>query len=379
MSGIADRSCLHNLNYLLEFLAAWENRPAYLTPMAYQWCSAISEAAGEPNASETTIEPSITQQHILRYQLRLPPQNSTRVWPPGAGLSDVGPGHDPGRLDASSHHSRRRPQHLTPPMYAHLLFITLEIGFRRDQSVQRLDHTSHHKWVLETAFSSDDDDVIADAVCVWIIGGGSKPPGSCARYLAKRVERGEPFSPRLRQASIRAIERIWCNDLGMSWLGLDTVRWLNRLDVDVDDIGDECNWFALFGDVIYSPMGLGSLSSHYWRLLDKLVAPELPIVLDSRDIEVMRTLEEAEDWEELGVWMVLIWTFLPGSEVLDEVLKSVGDIERATLKLLSRQPSVLPRFDDLSGRPGHEEYKDKLRQICDQARMGRLTSESPLQ
>jgi hypothetical protein len=42
MNVIADGSYLHHLNYLLEFLAAWEKRPAYLTPMAYQWCSAIS-------------------------------------------------------------------------------------------------------------------------------------------------------------------------------------------------------------------------------------------------------------------------------------------------------------------------------------------------
>ena len=381
MSGIADGSCLHQLNYLLEFLAAWENRPAYLTPMAYQWCSAISEAAGRPITSELTIESSYAQRYILQYQLRLRPRDPAAdgFWE-AEGFSGVGPSHDPVRLDSTSHHSRRHPQHLTPPMYAHLLFITLEIGFRRDRSVPRLDHTSHHKWALETALSSDDDDVIADAVYAWISGNNRTLPGSCACYLAKRVERGEPFSPRLRQESIDAIESIQRDELRAS--GLDTVRWLNRLDVEVNDIEDEGTWVILLGDVIYSPMGLENLSFHYWRLLDKLVASAPPLVLDSQDMEVMRTLEEAEDWEKLGVWMVYIWTFQPRSEVPDQAPGSVGDIERATLKLLSRQQSLLPRFDELLGGPDptiDEEYKDKLRQICDQARVGRLPSEFPLQ
>jgi len=85
--------------------------------------------------------------------------------------------------------------------------MTLEIGFRcvmlsDDWSSLRLDHTPHHEWVFETAFSSNDE-VIADALCVCIVGGGYAPFGSYARCLAKRVERDVPFSPRLRQASIR--------------------------------------------------------------------------------------------------------------------------------------------------------------------------------
>ena len=44
MNVIANGRCLQHLVYLLEFLAAWEERPTYLTPMAHQWCSAISEA-----------------------------------------------------------------------------------------------------------------------------------------------------------------------------------------------------------------------------------------------------------------------------------------------------------------------------------------------
>jgi len=43
--AIVNGNCPQHLYYLLEFLAAWEKQPAYLTLMAYQWCSAISETA----------------------------------------------------------------------------------------------------------------------------------------------------------------------------------------------------------------------------------------------------------------------------------------------------------------------------------------------
>jgi len=333
MKGIADRSCLHHLIYFLEFLAAWEKRPVYLTPMAYQWCSTISEAVGRHDPSETTTYPSYAQEYILLYHSRLRPQDPVDFWFGDAEeeFSKVGLSHDPVRLDSTSYHSRGRPQHLTPSMYAHLLSITLEVGFRRDtpshdQSVLRLDHTSHHKWVFDTAFSSDDDEVIADALSIWTTGVGSTPPCSCVCYLAKRLERDTPFSPRLWQTSIRTIEHIWRNELEVS--GLDTIRWLNRLDVDVDNMVEKRTWEKLLVGVMRSPTGPESLSSHYWHLLDKLVTSSHFLDLESRDVEVMRSLEEAEDWEKLGAWMVAMWSGLP-------ISKSMEAIEEVTLKLLS--------------------------------------------
>ena len=376
MNSITDGSCLHHLNYLLEFLAAWEKRPAYLTPMAYQWCSAISEAAGRPDPSEITINLPSQLKFYLRYQMRLRPQDVADFIRDPDGFSEVGPGHDPVRLDTTSHHSRGRPQPLTPPMYAYLLFIALEIGFRhvtpsRDQSVLLLDHTSHHKWVFETAFSSDDDDVIADAVRVWIVSSDSTPLGSCARYLAERMERYTPFSPGLREASIHTIERIWRNELEVS--GLDTVRWLNRLNINVDDAvdGDRGgSWARVLVGVMRSPTGLESLPSRHWHLLDELVASKHFLHIEARDMEVMRSLEKAEDWEKLGVWMVVVWSGQP-------MFESMGGIEEVTLKLLSRRPSAFQRFEDLckaltcSGWICRA-HKGKLQRICDQVRTGQL-------
>jgi len=46
MSAIVDGDALQHLNFLLEFLAAWSKCPTCLTPMAYEWCSAISDVGG---------------------------------------------------------------------------------------------------------------------------------------------------------------------------------------------------------------------------------------------------------------------------------------------------------------------------------------------
>jgi len=293
MNGIADGSCLHHLNYLLEFLAAWEKRPAYLTLMAYQWCSAISEAARRPSPNKISTSLPDPLQRILQYRLRLRPQGRFPITTE-SGFSQVRSCRDPVRLDPTSNLTNGHPQHVTPPIYPYLLSITLEIGFRHitsscHQPALHLNHTSHHEWVLETAFSSDDDEVIADAVCVWIVGGDSSPPGSCARHLARRMESGTPFSPRLQQASIRAIQHIWPNELKVA--GLDTVRWLNRLNVNVGDMVDQERWARLLVGVIHFPTGPESLSSRYWCLLDKLVvASKLVLPLEQRDAEVMRSL-----------------------------------------------------------------------------------------
>jgi len=382
MTSIADGRSLYHLNYLLEFLAAWEKRPAYLTPMAFQWCSAISEAAGRLGPSEMPISlPNSLPLH-LQYKLRLRSHDpATNGHIAEVGFSRVGPGCDPVRSGAASH-TPGHLQHMTPHIYPYLLSIILEIGFRRVASgpgALHLDHTPHHEWVFETAFSSHHDDVIADAMCIWTAGGDSPPPGSCARYLTKRMKRDTPFSPRLRQAGIHVIKRIWRKELKASVLY--TVCWLNRLNVDADDIPVKEHWARLLVEVVRSPAGLESLSSRYWRLLGELAAAsKLYLPLAPRDMEVMRLFEKTEDWEKLGVWMVVVWSFLPSPSI--PVSESMERIEEVTLKTLLRRPSALPMFEDLCqagvlGLGSRRAYKDKLQRICDQARAERSIPESP--
>jgi len=154
--------------------------------------------------------------------------------------------------------------------------------------------------MFEAAFSSNDDEVIADTVCVWITG-DSAPTGSFVCYLAKRAEEATPLSPRLRRVGIRTIWRTWSSELAVSVS--ETVRFLNRLEAEMDEVEDKYAWVWLpLVRVVRSPTGFENLSSHYWGLLGELTLVTLQVGnFELRDVEVMKLLEEVEDWEKLEV------------------------------------------------------------------------------
>ncbi|KAF9783371.1 hypothetical protein BJ322DRAFT_1070501 [Thelephora terrestris] len=215
--------------------------------------------------------------------------------------------------------------------------------------------------MFETIFSSDDDETIADAVCIWTVDHYGIPPGSLARYLARRVERAEPLSLRLRRAAIRALECIGVSELEAS--GLETIRLLNRLQADVDEISDKYKWSEVLISAMRSPAGVESLSSHCWCSLRKLLGflGWYPRSL-TRDVEVMISLEEAGDWEILEVWIVFMWY------VSRPIPKWMEVLERGTLELLLHQPSALTRFEDLCNQMESLGYNTQpLRRICDKA------------
>jgi hypothetical protein len=118
------------------YLRAWGNRPKYLIPTAYQWCSAISKKIRECRGDEPTSE----------------------------DLSSSSP--------------------LNP--YGIILSLSLAIAFRHIGSegvllYGRLSHTPHDEWMLDIIFTSGDDDAIADAVYVRIVDPYATPSGSCTR------------------------------------------------------------------------------------------------------------------------------------------------------------------------------------------------------
>ena len=257
--------------------------------------------------------------------------------------------------------------------------MTLNVGFRpagpgRDQPAVHLGGASRNDQMFEAAFSSDEDDVIADAVCAWIADRDIAPPGSFSRFFTKRLGNEESFSRRLQWASTRTIELIWHSELEVP--GLETVRLLNRIKVDMDDIVGRGELRTLLISVIRLTIGQERLSSHHWHSLDELASESnLCGGFVSRDVEVMKALEEAEDWERLEVWMWILLKSLasyprPTSE-------SMRDIEETNLKLLLRRPSAIPRFEDLVGKLPLPSDDATLRQICDRARSEQLPSQSP--
>jgi hypothetical protein len=383
MDAIDDGICVQHLDFLLKFLVAWEKRPMYLTPMTYRWCSTISEAAGrlgvgEPPVGQPPKEPlrSLPGQPSLRIDFRLrlrrqvlaPYPNPLRI--AEEGFSAVGPGCNPVRIDNTSDHTHICPQDLIPIHYARLLPMILEIGFRLagpGHGGSAL-HTFHREWTFKGAFSNEDDESIADAATVWIIGGDQPPPGSFVCYFAKRMEKSTPFSPRLRQVAIRVIERFWRSELEAS--ELEIVRLLNRLDVDVDDMVEKHPWVELLVRVIRLSAVPESLSSHYWRLLEKLAQVKYcTLILTPRDVEVMRSLEKVEGWERLEDWTTVVWLSSPQANLRE-------DVKQVTLKLLMQRPSALARFENLC-RTGRLYFpcEAKLQQICNQARAEQLPLE----
>jgi hypothetical protein len=160
MDVIASGNGPQHLNLLLEFLAAWEKRPVYLTPMVYQWCSAIHETVGILGLGEIPVNPP-PDLPGLEYQLRsklhpqsqcrchtcLPHKPYPRLRPQDLVHSDsisnyqplsefaereffhVGPDCDLVCMGGTSHHTCGCPQDLIPLHHMMLLPIILDIGF----------------------------------------------------------------------------------------------------------------------------------------------------------------------------------------------------------------------------------------------------------
>jgi len=343
---IANGDHLEHLYYLLEFLAAWDKRPQSLTLIAQQWCSAISSAVQQLGRRKVLIiQPRQQQENLesngeIQFQQQ-DPTGEIQLYPSGLGLqlrlrqqdpahgegprslfsiverefSHVGPGCDLVCSGAISHHT---PSHLA---YTHLLSITMEIGFRlaTPQSTWPAPHLDwpSHTWIFETAFSSTDDDVVADAVCMWSASDHA-PPGSFVHFFSTRARRAKLFSPRLRQMGICAIECIWRGELKASVS--ETVDLLNCLNANVDDLVEKSVWVELLVEVIRSPIGLKRLSPIYWDLLDKLMTGgNLPRIHMSCDVDVMGILEMIEDWKKLEVWTLVVWESLPWCGDINEL------------------------------------------------------------
>jgi len=385
MDAIANGNCVRHLKYLFNFLEAWEKRPPCLTPMAYQWCSALSGVITEPSLDVTYTR----QAHNSRSGIYQIIDMRRQAQKEEDQFTEVGPGCD------LVHRARECRRNMDPHHYAELFFKTLKIGFRLaqphwDPPVIHPNHTPQYDRMFEIAFSSGYDEVIADAVCAWVKYDYRTPAGSLVYHFADRVKRTAPFSRRLRQMAIHAIPHIWSSELTVS--ALEIVRLLNHLEADVDDLVVNFLWVDLLAEVIRSPAGFENLSSRYWSLLDKLIltAPPLRYFRMSfghftlRDAEVMGLLEEAEDWGKLEAWMEVAWRSLEWFSTPSDSMEDVPSpelmegIEQVTLKLSLQQPSALQRFENLcENRAVLGEHRDKLRGICDRARAGQLPSGSP--
>jgi hypothetical protein len=291
--------------------------------------------------------------------------------------------------------------------YFNLLHRSLAVAFRHTcfNSASPTIHTFHtrnHEWMFDKVFINAyggmftydhmfadgekfaDDEKFADAVCMWAADRQVTPPGSCTRRLLELTERGWPFSPRLRCTVIHAVQHLWPWELEAA--GLELVSLLNNLEVGVREINGakrSRNWAALLKGVLSSPMGQWFLSSHYWLLLRNLISMGYPSweVVD-RQTEIMKSLEEAQDWEKLETWMLVVWCSVYLSHPDPTLIQDIG---WATLTLFRQRPSAIPRFEDLyeqrtrlhSLDPLFNTCANEFRSICDQVRVEQSCLEPP--
>ena len=349
--------------------------------MVCQWCSTISEAVGRLRPGETQIElPYYLEPSAIHNRFRQ--QDIGSCWTCSnfatTLFSAVGSDRDPGGSDAT----RSQVQHSLPQyLYEYLLSIMLEVGFRLagiGAGFEGIDpnNTPHHKWIFETAFSSDDDKVVADAVRMWIATTSRTPLGQFAHHFTKRLERGRPLSEGLRQLIMDVVERIWDNEPWES--GPETVRLLNCLGADLDGLQERTRAYLL-SHVMCGPGGL-ELSLHYWRLVDRVADGETYLGIDSSDWDIMRALREVEEWEKLELWMSAMWKQLLLCSEPESAIPE--DIRQVTLELLSQRPLALLKFKNICGvessdREEESNYNPKrvLQDICKRARAENPPSE----
>jgi len=223
--------------------------------------------------------------------------------------------------------------------------------------------------MVKLVFKYGDLGAFADALCAWTSLGNYdyRVPllGPCVEHLVELARAGTKFPPRLQWVTIRAISFI-----EEEFRRVDVERFvglLTCLEVGVADIGTEAKdtWTSLILRIIESEAGREQLSLGYWELLVGLVGRftgGLRRVLC--DVEIIRSLEEKEDWEKLVCWLGAMWSMQPPSE--DQ--PPVRGVTEATAALFLRVPTALQRLKawiegSVEGSFGRV-HEDEFRRVC---------------
>ena len=169
--------------------------------------------------------------------------------------------------------------------------------------------------------------------------------------------------------AIRAVEENGLTELTGS--GSEVVRLLNRLDLDPGVRGSYRLLWVLLG-AIRSTTGR-DLAPHWWRFVGEMVwalGYYSEAGFEIRDMGVMRSLKQVEDWEKLEVWMVIVWRSLSAwPELAPELVEDIGGV---TLKVLLSRPSALWRFEKLSKHVCPDSARARLVGVLDRARVETL-------
>ena len=291
---------------MLRDLVRWEQRPSYLAPAAYEWCSVICENY-----------PGLADGEALLF-LSL----------------EIGFRH----LD---------PQHPQP--------------------LAKLTHTEHHQPMVDIVFDSQDDGVIADLLHAWTSHNDSNEPPPLLDVYTRHLIGLRPSSQRLRRLVIRAVGSIGYQEFEQA--GVEGFfELLDHLQASVEDMDGKEGWATLLLDIIQSPDGIRHLSHPYWESLVELsVLESQRLESVAWSPHIMASLESNGEWDRLEAWTGILWMVWPpevGSTTEEDVRGAMLSLFRQQPGAIQKLEQWMEQWGERRGKPVPESFQ----QICEQAR-----------
>ena len=255
-----------------------------------------------------------------------------------------------------------------------LLFLSLKIGFRgldfrHPLADITLDHTEHHRRMVDVVFNSGDDEVIADLLQAWGSTGFVIPEllAACARCLID-LWHVPSASQRLRRLVIRSVKFIGFQEFERVGVK-EFAELLGRLNIGANDVDHPFQWLEIFVSIVRFPQGRRSLPHSYCKLMVELTIawPWLSSGLDDYE-RVMVSLEEEEEWDILEYWAGVVWILRRPK--IGEVPE---DVERVTLSLFRQRPDAIQKLEQWLRRStadGSLECVECIQWICERGGLG---------
>ena len=329
---IQRESILHVLCHLIKL----ETCPKYLTVMAYDWCSAISENRQNLRDWET----------LLLISLEI-------------GFR---------RLDIQDQYAR-------------------------------LTHTEHHLKMVDVVFKSRESETIADLLHAWTAEGSENARAGTlvGIYAASLVGLHDlvPFSSRLRRLVIRSVGLFGYK--GFEGVGVGVggfIELLDHLHVTIEDMDGKSLWVRLLLDTLQSSEGAQRLSHWYWELLAELAISESrwPRSVIAYSPQITTFLTKAQEWSKLECWMGTVWmlwapetagTLMVWPPMPTAVGIAEKDLKNSTLLLFRQRPGAVQKLEQWmkqwsqkrgKGIPGWaeqnrgEDIPELFQRICKKAR-----------
>ena len=269
--------------HALRDLAKLEARPLCLTDITYEWCSAIYE----------------NREYIEGWEILLP--------------------------------------------------VCLELGFRHLDPRQSwipatLARAEHHRGLVDVIFKSQKSEVVADFLQALtmqpsLLEQAGEMIDICTGHLLD-LHILVPFSPRLRKLVIRFVEI--AGDEGFEGAGVEKlIELLDRLQVTVKEMDENCRWTLLLLHVIRSSEGAQCLSDWYWELLVELTIWDSWWLKfgDNDALQIAKSLNDAEEWGKLECCIGIMWMSSRSGGTTEE------DLGYSTLLLLRQRPGATQKLE----------------------------------